>query len=185
MAAGSLTPASCPTAYPAGYSDRLAADATTPTFDALGQKTAVTPPAPAGQTGSETTTYAYDGDDNLVTTTAPPTINGGPDQVTMDTYNDAGQLATQTTGSGTSAASTVAYCYDPDGDKTAVVAPDGNTSSTAACRTASPWVVSVHLLPDRGRLPDHLQLRLGRRAGLYDRARDLGGAVGRDNQLHL
>ena len=143
VAAGSLTPASCPTAYPAGYSDRLAADATVTTYNVLGQSTQVTTPAPAGQSGYETTTYAYDGNGNLIQTSAPPASSGGPDQVTVDTYNSAEQLASQTTGSGTAAAATTTYCYDPDGDKTAVVAPDGNTSSTAACRAASPWTVAA------------------------------------------
>ena len=147
VAANSLTAASCPTAYPAGYTNRLASDATTTTFDALGQKTAVTMPAPAGQTGSETTTYAYDGAGNLVTMTAPATTTGGPAQVTTSTYNDADQLATQTTGSGTSAASTVAYCYDPNGDTTSVVPGDGNTGGTATCETSAPYVVSATSFP--------------------------------------
>jgi RHS repeat-associated protein len=62
--------------------------------------------------------------------------------VTVDTYNTARQLATQTTGYDTSAASTVSYCYDPDGDQTSVVYPDGNTAGVAPCETSSPWVVS-------------------------------------------
>jgi hypothetical protein len=60
VAAGSLTAASCPSTYPAGCGDRLAPDATTSTFNADGQRTAVTTPAPAGQTGDETTSYTYD-----------------------------------------------------------------------------------------------------------------------------
>jgi YD repeat-containing protein len=148
VAAGSLTPASCPAAYPTGYSDRLAADATTKTYDAAGNVTQTTTPAPAGQSGSETTTYAYDANGNLTTTTtAPPATNGGPNQVTTDTYNTADELATETTGSGTSAAATVSRCYDPDGDVTSTVAPDGNTSGTATCETASPWVISSSSYP--------------------------------------
>ncbi|HET8752085.1 MAG TPA: DUF6531 domain-containing protein, partial [Gaiellaceae bacterium] len=45
VAANSLTPASCPTSYPAGYGDRLAADATTYTYNDLGEKTAMSTPA--------------------------------------------------------------------------------------------------------------------------------------------
>jgi len=61
----------------------------------------------------------------------------------VDSYNSAGQIATQTTGYGTSAASTVSYCYDPNGDKTSVVYADGNTGGTAACSSSSPWTVTA------------------------------------------
>jgi YD repeat-containing protein len=70
VAANSLTPASCPTSYPSGYGNRLASDATTDTFDALGDRTTITTPAPAGQSGHETTTNAYDAGARLVSTTA-------------------------------------------------------------------------------------------------------------------
>ena len=143
VAAGSLTPASCPAAYPAGYSTRLAGDATVDTLNALGQKSQETTPAPAGQTGYETTTYTYDANGNLLQTTAPSTANGGSSQVTVDTYTPANQLASQTTGSGTSAASTTSYCYDPKGDKTSAVYADGNTSGTAQCSASSPWTVTA------------------------------------------
>ena len=142
VAAASLSPASCPTSYPAGYSDRLAPDATVTTFNALGKPVQQTTPAPAGQSGYETTTYSYDPNGNLTETAAPPATGGGSAQLTVDTYNSAGQLASQTTGYGTSVASTTSYCYDPDGSRTAVVAPDGNTAGTAPCQTSSPWTVS-------------------------------------------
>ncbi len=143
VAANSLTPASCPTAYPAGYSTSLAADATVTTYDGNRHQIQQTTPAPAGQTGFETTTYVYDGDGNLVKTTAPPTANGGPSQVTGDTYDSVGNLASETTGSGTSVASTVSYCHDPNGDTTSVVYADGNAppSGVAPCEASSPWAV--------------------------------------------
>jgi len=75
----------------------------------------------------------------VIKTTAPPATSGGSDQVTVDTYNSAGNLTSETNGYGTSAASTTTYCYDPQGDRTAVVAPDGNSSGTAPCQTSSPW----------------------------------------------
>jgi len=145
VAANSLTAASCPTSYPSGYTDRLAPDATVSTFNVLGKLTSQTSPAPAGQTGYETTTYTYDGNGNVLTTTAPATSNasGAPDQVTVNTYNAAGELASKTTGYGTSAASTLSYCYDPAGNQTSAVYPDGNTSGTAACSTSSPWTVTA------------------------------------------
>src|SRR6266851_1692439 len=146
VAAGSLTPASCPASYPSGYGFRLATDATTYAYDAAGNKTATTTPAPAGQTGSETTTSAYDGDANVIKITAPP-ATGSTSQVTVDTYTSTGKQATQTTGYGTSAASTTSYCYDPNGQATSVVMPDGNTGGTAGCETASPWVVSSSSYP--------------------------------------
>ena len=48
-----------------------------PAFDALGKQTQQTSPAPAGQSGYETTTYTYDGNGNVTQTTAPPAGNGG------------------------------------------------------------------------------------------------------------
>ena len=73
--------------------------------------------------------------------TAPPTSTSGeaPDDVTAYTYDAAGELLTTTTGAGTVTAATTSYCYDPDGNKTASVAPDGNTSSVAACSGSSPY----------------------------------------------
>ncbi len=150
VASHSLTPASCPTAYPAGYApatSMLASDATMFTYDGQGQKTAMYTPAPAGQTGFETTAYAYDGDGDLVTATAPPATSGGPNQVTTQTYDAAGNLASITTGSGTSAASTTSYCYDPNGDRTAVVAGDGTVGGVATCETSTPYVVSATSFP--------------------------------------
>jgi RHS repeat-associated protein len=143
VAANNLTASSCPTSYPSGYSTRLASDATVSTFNAARDQIQQTTPAPAGQTGYETTTYTYDGDGNVLKATAPPTGNGGSNQVTVATYNTAGQLAAKTTGYGTSAASTVAYCYDPNADKTSVIYADGNTGGTAACSTSSPWTVTA------------------------------------------
>lgn len=144
VAANSLTPASCPTSYPSGYGDRLATDATTDTYNDQGKKTTETTPVPAGLSGSESTTYAYDAVGNLSTVTAPPTStnSGAPNQITHYTYDAANQLATATTGFGTTAASTTAYCYDPDGEKTAIVAPDGTTSGIPSCSTTSPYETS-------------------------------------------
>jgi RHS repeat-associated protein len=156
VAANNLTAASCPTSYPADYNPAtkapLASDATLYAYDGSGNQTTMYTPQPAGATGSnpwETTTYNYDGNGNLIATTAPSTSNstGAPSQVTTDTYNSAGQLASQTTGSGTSAASTISYCYDPDGDKTAATYADGNTSGTAGCETAYPWIISSSTYP--------------------------------------
>ena len=152
VAANSLTMSSCPTSYPAGYSTRLAADATVDTFNALGQKTQETSPAPAGQSGYETTGYAYDGNGNLLTTTAPAATNGGSNQVTVNTYNSAGQLSSVTTGYGTATPATISYCYDPTGNRTSVVYADGNTGLTyangtvsgfASCGNSNPWTVTA------------------------------------------
>ncbi len=143
VAANNLTSASCPTSYPSGYADRLAADATVSTYDALGQRVQETTPAPPGQSGYETAKYSYDDDGNPTEIISPPVSNGGQSQVTVDTYNLAGQLSSQTTGYGTSAASVTSYCYNPDGDQTAQIAPDGNASGVATCQTSSPWAVSA------------------------------------------
>jgi YD repeat-containing protein len=58
VAANSLAASSCPTSYPTDYGDRLATDATTTAYDALGNKSTMTTPAPAGLTGYETITNA-------------------------------------------------------------------------------------------------------------------------------
>jgi YD repeat-containing protein len=147
VAANALSPASCPAAYPAGFSTRLAADATVTTYDGNGNETQQTTPAPAGQTGFETTNYAYDGDGDVIKTTAPSATNGGSSEVTVDTYDSAENLVSETTGSGTSVASTISYCYDPNGDTTSVIYADGNTVSTAQCESVSPWAVSASSYP--------------------------------------
>lgn len=147
VAAGNLTPASCPSSYPSGYGTRLAADATTYTYNEDGQKTAMSTPAPAGQAGAQTTTYSYDGNGDLTQTTAPPASNGGPNQVTTDVYDSSDQLVSETTGYGTSAAATVSYCYDPSGNRTSVIYPDGNVSGVAQCETSAPWVVNPGTYP--------------------------------------
>jgi RHS repeat-associated protein len=143
VAAGNLTMASCPSSYPAGYGTRLAADATVTTYNANGEKAQEAAPAPAGQSGYETTTYAYDGDGNQIQVTALPTTNGGSPLVTVDTYTPGGQVAAETTASGTSTASLVSYCYDPEGDKTSAIYADGNSAGLGQCETSSPWVVSA------------------------------------------
>jgi YD repeat-containing protein len=142
VAANTLTAASCPTTYTTTDSaTRLATDATTNAYDAEGNPVTTTTPAPAGQTGSETTTDTYDGDGNLIETSAPPNSDSGgaPNQVTYNTYNADDQQTSQATGYGSSATSTTSYCYDPSGNETAVVAPDGNTASIAPCSITSPW----------------------------------------------
>jgi RHS repeat-associated protein len=144
VATNSLSPASCPNAYPSGYGDRLATDATTTAYNALGERTTVTTPAPAGLSGDETTTYGYDSAGNLMSIAAPPTSNSGgaPNDVTDYTYDAANELLTTTTGAGTASAATTSYCYDPIGNKTATVPGDGNTSGVAACSSSSPYATS-------------------------------------------
>jgi RHS repeat-associated protein len=142
VAANNLTASSCPSSYPAGYGDRLAADATTTSYDALGDKTVVTTPAPAGQSGSETTTNTYDAAGQLKSTTAPPASNdaNAPNQVTSYTYDADGELLNKDQHGSPDAVTS--YCYDPDGDKTATVAPDGNSSGVATCSSSAPYQTS-------------------------------------------
>ena len=144
VAASGLNAASCPTSYPAGYTGRLAADATTATYDAADEKTVQTAPAPAGQSGTETTAYTYDSAGRTIKVVAPPTssASNAPGNVTTETYNPDGAIATQTTGYGTPTETTIVYCYDSDGNKTAVIPGDGNTSATAACSTPSPFATT-------------------------------------------
>ena len=144
VAANSLTASSCPTSYPTDYGDRLATDATTTAYNALGNKTTVTSPAPSGLSGYETTTYGYDAGGRLTGVTAPPTSTSGgaANDVTDYTYDAANQLLTTKTGAGTATAATTSTCYDPDGNKTATVPGDGNTSGVATCATSSPYETS-------------------------------------------
>ena len=60
--------------------------------------------------------------------------------------------STTTTGYGTATASTTSNCYDPDGNKTATVPGDSNTSGVATC-----WHLVA--LPDLVVLPDRLRVR--------------------------
>jgi YD repeat-containing protein len=98
------------------------------------------------QTGHETTTNAYDAAGQLTSVTAPAATTSGsppPTQVTDYDYDDAGELLTVAKeGSDSSAKSVTVYCYDPNGEKTAVVAPDGNTSSVTTCSSSSPYQTS-------------------------------------------
>jgi trimeric autotransporter adhesin len=155
VAENSLSAASCGVSnlYPLGYENAsgveysptsLASDAMLYTFDAQSDKASETTPAPAGQSGSELTTYAYDAGGRLTSVTAPPAsdASGAADSVTTYTYDAANELTSVTIASGTSTASTTSYCYDPDGDKTASVPGDGNTSGVASCSTSSPWQTS-------------------------------------------
>jgi len=144
VAANSLSPGSCPTGYPAGYGSRLAADATSTSYDALGDPVTTTTPAPAGQSGYQTISRSYDPAGRLISVTAPPASNspGAASETTQYGYDAAGELTSKTVGALTAAASTTVYCYDPDGNRTATVAPDGNTGSLASCATGSPWQTS-------------------------------------------
>ena len=135
--------------YPSGYLDggneldptSLASDATLTTYDANGDKISVTTPAPAGQSSPQVTTYDYDPAGQLTTVTAPPASpdSGAPSQVTTTEYDADGQVISTTTGAGTADASTTVYCYDPNGDRSAVVAPDGNTGGDATCSGTAPY----------------------------------------------
>ena len=147
VAADSLTPADCPVASGGSYDygDRLASDATTYAYDALGDQTEITSPAPAGLSGSETTINVYDPAGQLLSTVSPAASNAGgaTTQVTGYSYDNAGQLLTLTRqGYDGSATSITSYCYDPDGNRTATVPPDANTSSVAACSGTSPYQTS-------------------------------------------
>jgi RHS repeat-associated protein len=149
VASAGLSAVSCPTNYPAAYGTQLALDATAYTYNALGQETSVTSPAPAGQSGPQTTTTTYTATGLVATESYPPPSNspGTPREVVSYTYDANGQLLTETIGAGTSAPATSSYCYDPNGNQTSAVAPDGNVSGTATCETSSPWVVNSTFYP--------------------------------------
>jgi YD repeat-containing protein len=145
----SLGASSCGTSsstlYPNGYIGSsgsealplsLASDATLDAYDPSGNKVIQVTPAPAGQSGTETTTYAYDAAGQLSSMTGPPADNGGLNQVTSYQYDSDGRVTEMTTGSG-GASSITLYCYDANGNRTAVVAPDGNTPTVQTCINGS------------------------------------------------
>ena len=76
---------------------------------------------------------------------------------------------TTTTGAGTVTASTTSNCYDPDGNKTATVPGDSNTSGVATCGASSPYETSSSY--QTGYSYDSLG-----RAGDQDRPRNDGSA---------
>lgn len=139
VANNALTPASCPSSYPSGYSSTpLASDATMTAYDALGNATAVIAPGSTG--GSDaTTSTTYDPSGQAIATVAPSATSGGSTQTTLENYNLAGKLTLKTLALGGAAESTTTNCYDPEGDQTSVVPGDGNATTLQNCNTASPW----------------------------------------------
>jgi len=150
VAANSLTPASCATGSSSYAPLRMATDATTYAYNVLGEPTEVTTPDPAGDpglAGYQVTSSTYDPAGRLTDTTAPsnstsPTAYGGAGNDTVYIYDAAGHVLTTTTGAYGGTDATTSNCYDPDGNKTASVAADGNTSSVALCSGSSPYRTS-------------------------------------------
>ena len=145
----------------------------------------MTTPAPAGQTGYETTTYTYDGDGNVLTRTAPPATNGGPNQVTVK----------PTTPPEPARVPDDRVRHLRGLDRQLLLRPERRQDRGGDAgrqhrrhrrlRDSSPWVVSSATYPDAGGLPDHLQLRLGRGAGLHHHPGDHRRAERRDHHRHL
>jgi RHS repeat-associated protein len=150
VAENSLTPASCnlEDLYPNGILSSsgtenlptlLASDATLTAYNALGEKTEVSSPPPASQSTRSITTYTYDPAGNLIEELTPPTSTGAQPSESSFSYDAANQMTSETIGVGTASSSTTSFCYDPNGDKTAVVPGDGNTGVLSTCSTSSPW----------------------------------------------
>ena len=151
VAANALAAASCAisTLYPSGYETGgveyeplgLALDATLTTYNTVGDKLTATTPAPAGQSGTQTTTYTYDEGGRLTQVSSPPAsdVPAAANLLTTYVYDAANELISTTSGSGTAEASTTSSCYDQNGDVTATVPGDGNTGGVAICSSASPW----------------------------------------------
>jgi RHS repeat-associated protein len=138
----SLAPSSCPTSYTSGITgSQLAPDATVTTYNALGKPGASISPPATGETGTVSTFDVYDPAGNPMEVISPG-ATGAANEITVDTYNLAGQMTTKTSGFGTGAASTTSNCYDPDGDQTASVPGSGNAAGVVACETTTPWTTS-------------------------------------------
>jgi RHS repeat-associated protein len=104
-----LTETQISSTYPAGLT-------TTTAYDGLGRVLTVTdPPVTNRVTGAvhtEVTSYTYDADSNVLTTTTSDATGGDPSRTTTSTYNSHGELATTTDPDG----NTVTYTYDALGD---------------------------------------------------------------------
>ena len=154
---------------------------------ANGDKTEMTSPAPAGQSGYETTTYVYDAAGNLKETVAPPTSDaaGAPDEVTYDTYNADGERRHRD-----DRVRHLGLLHDE-----LLLRPErGHDRSRRArrqhrgrrgLRDLLPMGRERELVPDPGRPRDHLQLRLGRRARVDDLAGDVCCPERDHDVLHL
>ncbi len=99
-------------------------DQTTSTYDADGNRTSVT--SPEGNTAGAnkaryTTTYAYDADNELISTTNPL------GQTTTASYDADGNVVGTTDPSG----HTTTYAYDADNELTSTTNPTGHTTSTS------------------------------------------------------
>ena len=98
--------------------------------------TTQTTPAPAGQTGYETTNYAYDGKGQAASTDDRPPRHSGraPDQMTTTPITLPGSSPRRPPGTAASAASTIFLLLRPAGRQDlGGCTSDGNTSGTAPC----------------------------------------------------
>jgi RHS repeat-associated protein len=129
------------------YSDADPSGLTTSyTYNPVGQPLTVTFPGVVnevtGVTHTRQDSYTYDADGNELSLTQSDLTGGDPSRVTTYTYNDYGQLATETDpGGATSGGSpqsqgassaypdgaATAYTYDPAGNVARMTDPDGNT----------------------------------------------------------
>jgi RHS repeat-associated protein len=99
---------------------------TTYTYDALSQPLTQTGPATAnlvsGLVHTQRTTYTYDPDGNVLTTTVSDTTGGDAARVTTNVYNSYGELSKTTDPTG----AVTSYTYDAAGNIATVTDADGN-----------------------------------------------------------
>jgi RHS repeat-associated protein len=102
---------------------------TTYTYDPLSRPLTQSGPAVlnavTGITHTQQTSYTYDPDGNVLTTTVSDTSGGDPARVTTNVYNGYGELSKTTDPTG----AVTSYTYDPAGNIATVTDADGNVYS--------------------------------------------------------
>ena len=107
-------PAGLTTSYAYDGQDRLVAETDPPVTDRV-----------TGAVHTKVTTYTYDADSNVLTTTISDSTGGDPSRTITSTYNTNGKLASTADGLG----NTTSYTYDALGDRISQTNPAGVTTA--------------------------------------------------------
>jgi len=136
------------------------ADTTTWAYDADGELASVTDPL------GKTTTYSYDADGNR-TQSVDPVGN-----TTTTSYDPNNRVNSQTTGAGSSAASTTTYAYDL-APSTGVCSSSVPTATYCTTTTSSLGATTVEFVDSKNQQIEEVQPAAGTTANNYDAAGNL------------